>query len=271
MTLSRAPILLSLVVLVAGCGSGEPPLESASALEILAISDAQARRQAVDSLISGQHYGLVTTAGRAFKALPEEKRRRLVEAMGNWGRDYFRSDAFADAYAEQRARSMPLPVEYEESVDEELARWSREGLAQLEEMRTSVLPQLSPADRAQMLEGLAAMQQQFEDAEYAALQRQSIEMTRAGDGRNYRDAMDRWSNAFPEDADVLVARRLQAFVDACADVDFSAGLEERHGQLRFVNAEYERRSDVWKLCFRAGRESVEAALEEARDWLAELR
>jgi hypothetical protein len=54
-------------------------------------------------------------------------------------------------------------------------------------------------------------------------------------------------------------------------VDYGAKLEPRDGMMRFVDPALERKPANWKLCYRAGRETVEAARAAATAWLAELR
>jgi hypothetical protein len=41
--------------------------------------------------------------------------------------------------------------------------------------------------------------------------------------------------------------------------------------MRFVNQAYERKDGNWKLCYRAGRETVAAVRSAAQAWLKELR
>ena len=39
----------------------------------------------------------------------------------------------------------------------------------------------------------------------------------------------------------------------------------------FADAKYEGKDDKWKMCYRAGKEVVGAAREEAKKWLDELK
>jgi hypothetical protein len=76
-----------------------------------------------------------------------------------------------------------------------------------------------------------------------------------------------WQAQFPEDPQVLIARRLRELLDTCADVDFDAKLDSESGV--FVDAEHEDKSNDWKLCYRAGRESVTAGRAIATAWLGQ--
>lgn len=265
-----ATALIWLVVLLAGCGGGPATMDGTAALQRVGLAETDAQRYAVESLATGQAYGLLAAAGRAFKALPDDERGGVIHGLAGWARSYAESDLFADAYAARRSSSMPAPPEHTESVDEAVERWTREGLEELESMRRSTLPMLPEADRAEMLERLETMEAQYRNPELLAIQRQGIEMERAEQQRSYEAALARWAAELPEDPGTLIAQRLHEFLDTCADVDFDAELVERYGRLRFADPDYERRPWAWKLCFRAGAASVEAARRVATGWLEEL-
>jgi hypothetical protein len=71
---------------------------------------------------------------------------------------------------------------------------------------------------------------------------------------------------YPSDPNKLIKKRLEEFLSVSESVDFDAKL---NGSM-FVNPEYESKDDKWKMCYRAGREVVEAAREEAQKWVKEL-
>jgi hypothetical protein len=72
---------------------------------------------------------------------------------------------------------------------------------------------------------------------------------------------------YPSDPQKLVKKRLEEFLEVSGSVNFDARLSGNG----FVDAEYQNKSDQWKMCFRAGREVVNAAREEAKVWLGELQ
>jgi hypothetical protein len=74
-------------------------------------------------------------------------------------------------------------------------------------------------------------------------------------------------NKYPSDPQRLIKKRLEEFLEVSGSVDFNARLAGNS----FTNAEYEGKDDRWKMCFRAGREVVGAAREEAKKWLSELQ
>ena len=72
---------------------------------------------------------------------------------------------------------------------------------------------------------------------------------------------------YPSDPNELIRQRLTDFLKISATVDFDAELTDAR---QFKNKEYEHKGSQWKYCYRAGREVVTAAREEAQKWLDEL-
>ena len=72
---------------------------------------------------------------------------------------------------------------------------------------------------------------------------------------------------YPSDPSVLIKQRLNEFLEVSASVDFTAELRNN----MFVNPDYEKKSPQWKMCYRAGKDVVEAARVEAKAWLDELK
>jgi len=266
-------VLVFAVVLLAtvtGCGSddGESALAPESAIARLGLSNDDAARYAIESLASG--YAPVHVAAGTFKALSDESRVQLVRGLGAWARTYFDSAEFDRAYAALRDGRRPAAAEYDETVDEAVQRWIEDGLAEVEESRENVLPLMPEESRPEMEKGLDSMAAMYRDPEMIEMQRQTIEQQRAIERQSYESSLVAWQQDFPESPAPLIARRLRAFLDTCADVDFDADLTEAYGTLRFEDSDYESRSSEWKLCYRAGEPTVTAARSFALEWLAAL-
>ena len=73
---------------------------------------------------------------------------------------------------------------------------------------------------------------------------------------------------YPSDPQALIKKRLEDFLRISATVDFDAELD---GGRAFKNPEYEKKSNNWKMCYRAGREVIAAARQEAQKWLDDLK
>lgn len=81
------------------------------------------------------------------------------------------------------------------------------------------------------------------------------------------EGRDKWEAAFPEDPSVLVKQRLEEYLKLVSTVDFNAQLADKDGRKRFVNPAYEKKSNKWKACFRAGKEVNEVVTAFVKNWL----
>jgi hypothetical protein len=83
------------------------------------------------------------------------------------------------------------------------------------------------------------------------------------------NAVDGNSNEdrYPSDPQKLVRKRLEEFLEVSGSVDFNAKM---NGSM-FANPEYESKDDKWKMCYRAGKDVITAAREDAKNWLDELK
>jgi hypothetical protein len=68
----------------------------------------------------------------------------------------------------------------------------------------------------------------------------------------------------------VLRKQLKAFVAVVPAVDFAAATKEEDDMVLFVNPAYEKKGQVWKACFRAGKPVSMRALEMAQAWLKEL-
>jgi hypothetical protein len=255
------PVLIVLLVVALGAAAAQ------SALQQLHVSEEDARGLALSSIVDGYvQYGI---AADAVKAMPQAARGPAIEAGIAWARAYVSSPAFAKEYAAYREGQKPQPPESAGSVDDELKRQLAEQQAQIDESKKN-MAELPPEVRAGMQPVIAQMEAMMKDPETLRMMRMSIEMDRAEAKTSYATHLQQWQEMYPADPRPLIAKRLQAFLDASADVDFSAELVDRDGSKLFAKTVYEQKPGEWKLCYRAGKEATAAARTAATAWLTEL-
>lgn len=68
----------------------------------------------------------------------------------------------------------------------------------------------------------------------------------------------------------VLKQQLTAFVALVPTVDFEAVTKEEDGKVLFVKPAYEKKGQVWKACFRAGKPVSMSAMQMAQAWLKEL-
>jgi hypothetical protein len=243
-------------------------LVAQGALAGLGVSDATGRQIVEGWLSSG--YINASPAAKALKSAGPASRAELVRNAIAWARAYTQSPAFKTEYERQRQANRPSPPDVKGSVDEELARQSAERKKSVEEMKKS-LAQFPPDTRQSMeavvKEAEANNTKLDTDPQMVAMFRQGIEAQRAGEQEAYKGRMAAYEKRWPADSKVLVARRLQEFLDISTDVDFDAKLVPAGRLMRFAEPRYEEKPPIWKLCYRAGREACGAARDAAQAWL----
>jgi hypothetical protein len=132
---------------------------------------------------------------------------------------------------------------------------------------------MPPEQRKQMeaaMEQAAAVAKQMDTPEMRKMMLDGIRMQREESTRRYQEDLKKWEAEYPASPAPVIAKRLKAFLDMSASVDFDAKVESKNGKMRFVNPEYESKSSEWKLCYRVGKEPVAAARAAATAWMTEL-
>lgn len=239
-----------------------------SALAGLGIGDAAGRQIVDDWLGSGQLN--LSPAAKAFKAAAPASRAALVKNAIAWAKTYTESPAFKAEYEKRREADRPSSPEVKGTVEDELARQRAERQKAIDDMKqglAQMAPEMRKAMEAAIKEAEAANKKMDADPQMAAMVRQMVEAQRAEDRDAYKGRLAAHERNWPADPKILVARRLQEFLDISKDVDFDARLVPAGRLMRFADPRYEEKPPTWKLCFRSGREAVAAAREAAQGWL----
>ena len=225
-----------------------------------------AEREAKDGALSALEHGYVSIppATHVFTAASTAARVEMTNTALRWVKGYVESAEFKAAYARLRNEHKPPSVAEEEKANrDELLRAREDAKAQLEQAKKTI-QSLPPEQRKQAEEALKIAAAQL--AEQSKRQDTPQEMSEDEKQAN-ADKIKEWETDYPADPRVLVARRLKQFLAVSGSVDFSAKLTP---QRTFVNPDYEGRPREWKLCYRAGKESVTAARQFASAWLKEI-
>jgi len=237
----------------------------ADVLADLGIEAAEAPHLAVQAAIAGT---VPWAAAQKFKAAAPTQKVALVRSAIGWAKTFTASAPFASAYAQARDRVKPGPPENALSFDDRM----KEQLEQIDKSEAEMKKNLAaqPAMLKQVLEGLEASRQQIQAMSKNPDIRKSFEMQGAEAKKAYAADLAKFDREHPADARAAIAIQLHHFLDVCRDVDFGAQLKGSGSSKVFANPAYEQKSSEWKMCFRAGREPVEAARTLAEAWLKEL-
>lgn len=269
--LKAGVILLGLVWFIGGSGGFIAAQNGSDTLVKLGLEPAAARESIMASLASGSVYNYEAIG--AFKSLPASARATIVQAGLGWVKAYVGTAEFKAAYLKFRDGEKPEAPAVRLSADEAMKKQKADFEKQIAETRKSMAA-LDAETKKTMEAGIQQMRSQMEalekDPQQKDLLRQMTEMGRAEDKKRYEEQLKAWEEKLPAEPRVLIKRRINDFLAASADVDFSAKLLPRGDKMVFANEAYEQKPSEWKICFRAGRGATDAARAFARSWLAEL-
>jgi hypothetical protein len=258
-------------VTVAVCATGLLAY-AADVFKQLGMTEADARRAAVTSFTQG--YGPIYPAAKAVKAATPAVRVTLITAVLTFAKSYTESAEFAQAYEKAREEARPS-APAATSGDDEWAKMLKDMEKSIADMKKAAADPAQTPEMRKMFEQMAQQQtQQYEqmkaDPKMKDIVRQSADAGNKSDAAQYQARLKAWETRYPADPKVAVARHLRRFLDVSAAVDYGAQLTTRGSSRVFVNPKYEQESSDWKLCYRAGKETVDAARAFVTTWLASL-
>lgn len=262
--------VLILILSVFAAWALEP--SAAGVLKRLAVTEASAR----ESILANFTGRAFHVPGTSLKSIAIGERAGIVRQMGQYTKEYTRTEAFRDAYRAYREGVKPSPPEKAKTMDElrtEQRQQLRKSIQDMEAGMKTVPTNMQDS----MREMVAALQKQLKDIddpnnpmfskEMADMLRQSGE----AEQQAYNDRLIQWEQQYPTKPDRIIAGWLEEFLTVSGDVDFGAKLVPGNsGKMKFANPDYESKPSEWKMCFRAGREAVQATRAFAQAWLAEL-
>jgi hypothetical protein len=237
----------------------------------LGITEERAKTDSVQALARGSvpFYGV---AKAVMSTAPAARAALVIEGL-TWVKGFAASAEFKKAYAGIREDNKPDAPTAKGSPDDQAKAQDAETRRNIEEAR-KMLAMLPPDQRKQAEDMLKQMEADAKkNAADPKMQELGRQMAAEGEKQAQQDYKARvadWERDYPADSSVAVANRLRTFLETCGDVDFNAKLVGRNGKMYFADERVQSKSSEWKLCFRAGRETTDAARTFARNWLGEL-
>jgi hypothetical protein len=232
----------------------------------------QLKPQLVDSFTHG--YIPAYPSRKAYFAASSAVRVAFVKDTFAWIKAYTESPAFKADYDKRRAEARPSGPDAKGTPDQQYNKQIAEQRKALEEMKKNVSGM--SADMQKQMEPVikqmeASIEQTSKDPQMAAMMKESYAQQASADQESYKKDLAKYEQQWPADPKVLVASRLREFLNETGDVAFDAKLvASGGGRMRFADEQLESKSDRWKLCYRAGKEPLNAARTFASDWLRQL-
>ena len=267
--------VFAILLVVAGFYAGHILDDRAkSLLQTLKLSEDNAKNTIFSDISSNSFY---VPGIRELKSIALNDRAAQVDVIGKYVKDFTSSDDFKKRYNEYRESRKPSPPEKPKSSAELKAEYKADLQKSITEMKTN--KSSAPADQQAMYDETIKMLEdqlkEIDNPDNPMFSPQMDEYSKMA----YEQQMDQhkkdvaeWEAKYPvNNPKPLIKTWLESFLEQTKDVDFSAQTAIDKNRTLFVKQEYERMNSMWKLCYRAGKETTEAGRKFAQSWLGELK
>jgi hypothetical protein len=210
-----------------------------------------------------------------LKKTARSDRTAIVQKIGEFAQVFTRSAEFKKRYLEYRESMKPAPPQTPKSLAEQKQE-QKENIQKAIRETEANMKSLPAETRESLKEVLPMLREQLkslDDPGNPAYSRDMEEMIKQGyenEKKEYAEKLAKWEKDLPLTPENMIRGWLREFLNQTRDVDFNAKLITKGDKMVFVNDAYEQQSSNWKLCYRAGKETVEAGRLFASRWLKEL-
>jgi flagellar biosynthesis GTPase FlhF len=268
-------IILPALIIVLGLTAGKIIDDKMkSILQQIQLSETDANGMIWSNCANSNFY---TPGPKTLKGLAMGERATVVESVAEYVKEYSATQEFMNKYKELRENRKPQPPEKPKTMvemKEEQRKTFQDAIKNMEETKKQM-----PADQQGMFdETIKSYKEQLKeidnpdnpmfskDVENIYQQGYDQQMT------EYNNNLAQWEKDYPDNnPGFLIKNWLTKFLEETKDIDFSAQTAiDQYKRNVFVKQEYERKSYLWKLCFRAGKEATDAGRKFAQKWLGEL-
>jgi len=213
---------------------------------------------------------------KAVKSIARGDRGKATADLLAYTKQYLSGPVFKAAYEKMRKGSKPSkPVDYTRSKDQ----IRQDKIAETKKSIASTENAISTgnADMKKIMQPILEMHKK-NLADYQSPNSQTIEMLyqsqldrRKNELEDYKKYSRQWEEEYPVDSRIFVKRRIQTYLSLAATVDFSATTHEKNGKQIFDKAEYQHKSNDWKMIYRSGKEVYDVARPFTEKWIQELQ
>ncbi len=244
-------------------------------LQTIKLSEDNAKNTIFSDISSKSFY---VPGIKELKSVALNDRVAQVDVVGKYVKDFTASEDFKKRYAEYRESRKPSPPEKPKTAAELKKEYKKDLEKGLEE--TKAAKSQAPADQKAIYDETIKMFEnqlkEIDNPDNPMFSPQMDEYSKMGYDQQmeqHKKDIAEWEAKYPvNNPKPLIKTWLESFLEQSKDVDFKAqtAIDEK-GRTLFAKQDYERKSNFWKLCFRAGKETTEAGRKFAQTWLGELK
>lgn len=240
-------------------------------LKQLGITQSTADGKIGTTMLDGSFdtYGIKKT-----KAIPAALRSAVAKEAFAYAKKYVSGAEYIKQYNAMREKRKPVhvPLKTPDQMMQE----------NIEEYKKSVLEaenNLKKADASmkpvfeKVLAEVKKQQQEAGDpnSKRNAAYRKNYEGGEKFNKQNYDRMVAEWEQKYPANHMLFIKQRLVQFMQETEGIDFAATTTLKSGKQIFDNLQYERKSNRWKMAYRAGKDVVETSRTFVQDWLNEIK
>ena len=242
-------------------------------LKQLGIEKADADKKITNSILGGylDAYGL-----KNAKNIALGNRTAVAKDLLVYTKQFVGSASFKKEYESLRQNNKPQANETPQTPEvfrAELIKRAKEYVTQTEELVKNATPDTKKIFEKSLADAKANLKTTEDpNNEMLKIYQENYGMMVKSNDESNAARLKEWEAKYPVDPQLFIKTRLVQFLEETKDIDFNAQLTELKGKKVFVNQEYEkRRSNRWKMAFRAGKEVVEPARAFVQQWITEIK
>ena len=244
---------------------------NADFLQELGISKEVATEKISNSFLRNylDYYGI-----KNLKNIATNNRAAIVKDLGNYAKEYVKSDAFKKQYLAMKEENKPTEQQ-KLLTPEELKTQTIDNAKKFVETSEELVKKATTPDMKKIYE------KNLEDA------KQNLKAAQDPNNEQYKSyaegyptmvqyskqareaSLKEWNEKYPDNPLLYIKPQLEDFLESTKDIDYAAQLTEKNGKKYFVNPAYEKKNGNWKKAFRAGKETTETARAFVQQWLTE--
>lgn len=206
-----------------------------------------------------------------YKTIPINEKEIIVNQLYAYVKSLVSSEKFISKYKLEHENAKPIEpkIEIKPKYDEQTAQLFK-GME--DELNN---PNLTEEQKTELKKNIEIMKQTYSNPEYKKMLEQANDAEKQQSINDYNISIEKYKLDLLEwektkNLNVVIKERLNNFIELTSNINFDAKLVKINDKFKFENPEYESKSSDWKKCFRAGKETINAARKCAIDWLKEL-
>lgn len=215
---------------------------------------------------------------KLLKGMSSGDRVSVVETVGKYTKEFAASSDFIKKYNDYRETEKPDAPEKPKS-SAELKKEQKENIKQAIENLEKTKKQMPADQQASFDETIKSFKKQLKEVDnpdnpmYSKDVENMMQQGYLQQLADYNKKVEKWKIQYPENNPKPILKKwLQKFLDNTKDINFNAETAtDTNGKEVFVRTEFERKDNLWKMCYRAGKAPVEAARKFAQSWLKEIK